>query len=279
MEYNNLKIIQLGNNTIIPISTKINELKSFLLNKSINNLLSDTTTIEISDGTVTNNVNIHFPKNKIFSNFNFFNGNNISSFDILRYNNHFKIDLPADLNINDRFRYFAPNANKAISIDLPYQIIDLTFILNRFELYSKMNAVDNIIIPIYEDNIVIGIVVRTGFTFLSNLKLMSKDIQFDKWFKDNPTKQKDYLLESVRLVSDNTIYDGTVFDLDVLNLVKLNIGVVNSLDWYVSYSVRNTITDEEIEFIKNKCKLQYKFVYRYNSTQFFYSNKKIIIGK
>jgi len=64
-----------------------------------------------------------------------------------------------------------------------------------------------------------------------------------------------------------------------LNLSKLNIGIVNTQDWYVSYNVRDTITDEEIEYIKNKCTLEYKFVNRYNSLQSIVSNKKLLIGR
>jgi hypothetical protein len=81
----------------------------------------------------------------------------------------------------------------------------------------------------YDNFVVEAVVVRSGITFLSNLKLMSRDIYFDLIFKNTP-EYVDYFLNSVILVTDNTIYDGTSYDMDNLNLNVLNIGVVSTKD-------------------------------------------------
>lgn len=107
---------------------------------------------------------------------------------------------------------------------------------------------------------------------------MSKDIQFDSLFRDNPV-YIDYFLNSVTLVADTTVYDGTSFSMDYLNLIVLNISVINVKDWYVSYNVSDAIDTKTIDFIINKCKLKYEFIDRYNSSNKQIVYKQLLIGK
>ncbi len=281
MKFNNLKLLQSGNYAINESNLGLDLVMEDILEYITpdRSTIFDTTAITYDDGTVSFINMVTTALISINTDMSQFNGNNVSAQDVMKKNSHFKSDITNFITPNHHKRFFEPNQNNVGTIILTSQEFDITFLLNRFKLYSKMEALENVFVHDYISSIVNGVVVKIGYTFLSNLKLMSKDTHFDTQFKDNPDKQFDYLLDSVKLVSDTTTYDGTTFDLDELNLSKLNIGIVNTQDWYVSYNVRDTITDEEIEYIKNKCTLEYKFVNRYNSLQSIVSNKKLLIGR
>ncbi len=283
MKFNNLILLHASNYTVSDISDTVSELRSGIfdsLDEMINVISEeekfDTTTFEVVDGTTTCNVEINNCINLLYSDI-FYDQNKVfDAQDNKQYTQYFRNTITDHIQSD---KYFTPNSDSKGTIILQNQTFDLTFLLNRFELYSKLNSLHDLFIKEYVSNTIMSIVVRVGYTFLSNLKLLSKETHFDNWFKENPDKWSDYLLDSVKLISDTTTYDGTTFDLDDLNLSKLNIGIINTLDQYVSYNVSDTITDEEIEYIRNKCNLQFKFVYRYNSSETLQITKKLLIGR
>lgn len=277
----NLKLIQSGNSLISPIAENINDvgaqIRNFIITDNTNANEPDVTSTSYDDGTNIHISTIALNVDDIYIHETM--KNDVNAQDILTNNSHNGIELTHYLNDRHRNRYFKPNQNSSLTIDVLNQEIDLTFLLKRFDLYKKLDAIEFLYITSYETNVVEAIVVRVGFTFLSNLKLMSKDTWFDDLFKNNVQLQKDYFLDSIKLISDTTTYDGTNYDIDDLNLNKLNISVVNIKDQYVAYNVSDTITDNEIEFIKNKCFLQYTFVNRYNSNEKDVVVKKLLIGR
>lgn len=282
---NNLKILQALNNTEYDYSININSLQ-LKCDNYLKQYLSNNTTTIYNDETGGEIININLNNNILTNNttvYSIFSGSK------KKYTNIKQMGIPDNIPVQnqflseDRIKYCEPNTNKNMSFIMLKQEFDMNFLLNRFDVYDKLDAIQNLFITNYESGVIDGIVIQENFTFISNLKLLSKDIQFDQFFKDNKTTLNEYLLDSIKLtVSDNTNNEiewlGTTFDLNELNLNKLNIGIINSQDQYVSYKISNLSIEEKL-FIKNKCKLAYKFVNRYNSNIFTVVYKKIYIGK
>ena len=280
----NLKLIQFSNIDIANQSVYLSDLNNTINSYYLTSIEYERDTTTVYYDTTTDTSSIITETVPIIENLQKLKclyGSDVTG-DATIFNNK-NISLFTDINdiINNKKleNNFYPNrTNKLSIINTATQGIDLSFVIDRFDIYNRLDDVGDILKLDYDNFVVEAVVVRSGITFLSNLKLMSRDIYFDLIFKNTP-EYVDYFLNSVILVTDNTIYDGTSYDMDNLNLNVLNIGVVSTKDQYVSYKVSNEITLEEIEFIRTNCNLRYEFVNKYNSTQKQYVFKKILIGK
>lgn len=236
-----------------------------------------------NDNISTDLIDINNQIKNIFDNVS----NNIHEFSYLLGNDYaIQINgIQFDYNISDYIsneqykKCFNNLSNKKISIISSNQTLDLNQLINRMDIYHKLDVINNLITKEYKlNNIVESIIIKKGFTYISALKNMSKDVYFDNYFKNNPLKFADLLLDSIKLITDSTIYNDIHFNINELNLNKLNIGIINMQDQYVSYQLSEDLTDSEIDFIKNKCLLQFIFINKYNSNERITINKNLLIG-
>jgi hypothetical protein len=283
----NLKLIQFSNKDVSAQDIDVPKLNSYIT--TYINSFSAASSPHTTDSTVyldsTNDTTVAVATfsvrdDEYLSKYKFFLGNDVSldSTLFISKNNFLITDIDTLIDKKILESNFYPNRKNKMSIINNLQELDLSFVIDRFDIYNRLDDIHDILKLSYDKFVVDAVVIRTNMTFLSNLKLMSKDIYFDLIFKDNPA-YLEYFLNSVILVANDVIYDGTTFDMDNLNLNILNISVVNVKDWYVSYKVYSTISDTEIDFIRNNCKLRFEFIDKYNSSIKQYVYKPILIGK
>jgi hypothetical protein len=163
----NLKVVEILNSNMNRNDNIVNMFNTLFNDVKKENSNFDTTTLP--------NTEIKITKTKILPyEYNFLYGSDFSSYDTQHKNTHFTCNINDILSSEIQMNFFHPNQESNISISSKTHL-DLTPMLSMIKSNEQLDIVDNLYAKEYTKNIVEAVVIRKGFTFISNLKQMTKD--------------------------------------------------------------------------------------------------------